>query len=252
MWNMGHKCWLLKSARCESPSKNTIKLGTLHTNESCRFSVVWDYFLKWERESEMTEKLSIFSSPQIYLRRKCTCAKVENTFLPGSQLNQGNLPISVLSSQCSFSSVVFGRAQQRQIHSSRLKAMERGRGRNNEKALTFSVITQNAGLCWSAGVIQLWVEGPDPPSSSSFAGLVVSFVTKDRMAAVPATREGSHKATLSRGFSKILIADLILPTFLRLTLPSVSHPTSCFKPGMECSLKVAHRGGMIGESVFID
>lgn len=53
--------------------------------------------------------------------------------------------ISVLGGQHSFSSVSeVSRTQQCQIHSSRLKAMERERGRNNkEKALTFSVITQN-------------------------------------------------------------------------------------------------------------
>lgn len=195
MWNMGHKCWLLKSARCEKPlKKNTIKLGTLHTNESCRFSVVWDYFLKWERESEMTEKLSIFGSPQIYLRRKCTSSspRVENTLSARfSSSGKRVFTISVLGSQCSFSSVSeVGRAQQRQIHSSRLKAMERGRGRNNEKALTFSVITQNwtVLVSWSNSVVSwrpLILTAP-----SSFAGLVVSFVTKDRMAAVPATRRG--------------------------------------------------------------
>ena len=107
----------------------------------------------------MTEKLSIFGSPQIYLRRKCTCSspRVENTLSARfSSSGKRVFTISVLGSQCSFSSVSeVGRAQQRQIHSSRLKAMERGRGRNNEKALTFSVITQNwtVLVSWSNSVV---------------------------------------------------------------------------------------------------
>ena len=34
----------------QKKKKKTIKLGTLHRNESCHFGVVWDYFLKWESD----------------------------------------------------------------------------------------------------------------------------------------------------------------------------------------------------------
>lgn len=156
----------------------------------------------------MIEKLSIFGSPVSTWGENVHAALQEwkIPFLPGSPAlaDQFFFTISVLGGQHSFSSVSeVSRTQQCQIHSSRLKAMERERGRNNkEKALTFSVITQNwtALVAWDNSVVSwrpLILTAP-----SSFAGLVVSFVTKDRMAAVPATRMGSHKATLSRAFSR--------------------------------------------------
>lgn len=131
--------------------------------------VVWDYFLKWE--SEMTKKLSIFGSPHIYLRRKCTYSspRVENTlsarFLPA--LADQFLPFLYLVVNTHFQVCV-----ESAEHSSarytlvRLKAMEKGKG-EKQQGESSDFLSHNTELNCAGhlGWFGCELKAPDPQSS---------------------------------------------------------------------------------------
>ena len=208
----------------------------------------------------MTKKLSIFGSPHIYLRRKCTYSspRVENTL--SARFSSSGRPvftISVLGSQHSFSSVC-----ESAEHSSAsytlvgLKAMEKGKG-EKQQGESSDFLSHNTELNSTGhlGWFGCELKAPDPQSSLILCWPGGEFGNKgqdssssshqERIVTRPHWAEAS--ADTHCGFDS---------AYLPLSHPPISRspppPPPALSPEWSAHSKSPTEVEMIGSPVFID